>query len=253
MFLITLAIIAILEWWMWRQESSSSERSNFKTRLVANLGLGALAIALSSSEQYVTEYLHIGVGLSDEPFGFDLSSWPYFAQLMIYILASTLLSYWTHRASHYYPLLWRFHGVHHSDLVVSASTSLRHHPGEVVLSMLVFFLLFTLLHMDAQPLLAGALALSSLSALLHTNIRLPDIAERFAWILPIPALHRSHHERAWYQSNRNFSQSFPLWDVIFRTYMPPPPKARITDYGDEVLGPLSALELFESAFRRTIK
>jgi hypothetical protein len=39
---------------------------------------------------------------------------PFFAELFLVLLVADLVQYWTHRAYHEIPLLWRFHAVHHS-------------------------------------------------------------------------------------------------------------------------------------------
>ena len=61
----------------------------------------------------------------------------------IEIVASVLLidfgSYCNHRLMHKIPFLWRFHRVHHSDLYLNTSTSLRFHPLEVIYSQGIYF------------------------------------------------------------------------------------------------------------------
>ena len=44
-----------------------------------------------------------------------------------------LLDYIYHRSMHYIPLFWRFHLVHHTDLTVDVSTTVREHPGETLI------------------------------------------------------------------------------------------------------------------------
>src|SRR5260370_1347539 len=39
---------------------------------------------------------------------------PFFAELFLVLLVADLVQYWTHRAYHEVPFLWRFHAVHHS-------------------------------------------------------------------------------------------------------------------------------------------
>ena len=39
---------------------------------------------------------------------------PFFAELFLVLLVADLVQYWTHRAYHEIPFLWRFHAVHHS-------------------------------------------------------------------------------------------------------------------------------------------
>src|SRR5258708_19915683 len=44
--------------------------------------------------------------------------------------------YAVHRCEHALPLLWRFHALHHSDPDLDVTTSLRHHPLEILLASL---------------------------------------------------------------------------------------------------------------------
>lgn len=248
LFSLSITVIAILEWRIWLKQHTSTQRLAFRRRMNANLGLGSVIVLLSSTEQFVVDFIGLDAQLS--LFSATLVGMGFGVQMLSYLLLSTFLSYWAHRASHYFPMLWRLHGVHHSDLTVTASTSLRHHPGEILITAPFFAVALGLLHFDPEPVVVTTFFMSTVSAWVHTDQRLPEPLERFAWFLPMPALHRLHHERAWYESNHNFSQSFPLWDVIFKTYLPPPPRDRDTDYGDETLGSLSAVALFESAFTR---
>ena len=60
------------------------------------------------------------------------SSWT--GMFALAVAAQTLVAYWTHRWMHATPLLWRVHRVHHSDPFVDVSTSLRHHPLELLVT-----------------------------------------------------------------------------------------------------------------------
>ena len=52
-------------------------------------------------------------------------------------LAFLFLDAWNygwHRLNHRFPILWRFHQVHHSDPVMDVSTATRFHCGEIAIS-----------------------------------------------------------------------------------------------------------------------
>jgi len=53
---------------------------------------------------------------------------------IIALLALDLLIYGQHVATHRLPILWRFHRVHHADLDLDATSGLRFHPVEILLS-----------------------------------------------------------------------------------------------------------------------
>src|SRR3954469_14915395 len=56
------------------------------------------------------------------------------APLLVLTASMVLLdffAYWTHRLMHILPL-WRLHALHHSDTDLDVTTTIRHHPAEVV-------------------------------------------------------------------------------------------------------------------------
>ena len=59
---------------------------------------------------------------------------PNWVEIILGVLLIDLGSYGMHNLSHRIPLLWRFHRVHHSDPNLNATSSLRFHPFEVVLT-----------------------------------------------------------------------------------------------------------------------
>jgi sterol desaturase/sphingolipid hydroxylase (fatty acid hydroxylase superfamily) len=56
------------------------------------------------------------------------------------LVVSSLAGYLVHVVMHKVPLLWRLHRVHHLDTHLDISTTLRHHPAELVVSVLVMVL-----------------------------------------------------------------------------------------------------------------
>ena len=57
--------------------------------------------------------------------------------LLAGIVVLDLYAYLLHRVQHASFLLWRLHAVHHADADMDASTTVRHHPGEFVLSSII--------------------------------------------------------------------------------------------------------------------
>ena len=63
-----------------------------------------------------------------------LDGWPAFwATLILFDLAI----YAQHVAVHHIPVLWRLHRVHHTDTALDATSGLRFHPLEIVLSIAI--------------------------------------------------------------------------------------------------------------------
>lgn len=116
-------------------------------------------------------------------------------------------------------MLWRFHRVHHADLDMNASTGLRFHFGEILISVLF---------RTAQVLVFGISrrALSIWSTLLlvevmfhHSNIGLPRAIERWLSKLVVtPRLHGIHHSLEPDEVNSNWSSGLTIWDWLHGTF-----------------------------------
>jgi len=57
---------------------------------------------------------------------------PLWASLLLILLVADLMQYWTHRAYHEVPFLWRFHAVHHSTKVMDWLAGSRLHMLELI-------------------------------------------------------------------------------------------------------------------------
>lgn len=141
------------------------------------------------------------------------------AEIVSTIVLFDLFDYWWHRINHRIPFLWRFHRMHHSDTEVDVTTSLRFHPGELLLSYVakVFWILFW------GPSLAGFIlfeaAITAYAQFHHSNIDFPDAFEKkLRWIHMTPRLHASHHTVSLRSRDANFSTIFLIWDKIFGTF-----------------------------------
>jgi len=138
------------------------------------------------------------------------------------VLSVILLDYglyiW-HVLTHKVPQLWRFHLVHHIDLDLDASTALRFHFGEMLLS--VPWRLVQICVVGASPLALSTWQTFVLASILfhHSNVRLPVRLERLlSFIIMTPRLHGSHHEARREHANSNWSSGFTIWDLLHGTY-----------------------------------
>jgi sterol desaturase/sphingolipid hydroxylase (fatty acid hydroxylase superfamily) len=138
-------------------------------------------------------------------------------------LALDLAIYLQHRAFHAVPALWRLHAVHHADAYLDASSGLRFHPLEIVLSMLWKMLWVGLLGIAPAVVIAFEVTLSAASLLTHTSWRVHSGLERaLGSFLITPAVHRMHHELV-AAPDRNFGSTLLVWDLIFGTRVIPLP------------------------------
>ncbi|HXX49021.1 MAG TPA: sterol desaturase family protein, partial [Myxococcota bacterium] len=132
-----------------------------------------------------------------------------------------LVSWAWHRANHALPVLWRFHRVHHADPVVTASTSLRFHPGEILLSLPVRLAAIALLGAPLAGVLAFEAVFGAANALEHGNFDLPaGLEQALERAFVTPALHRRHHSVSRAEHDANYGTIFSFWDRLGRSRCP---------------------------------
>ncbi len=139
------------------------------------------------------------------------------------LTALDLLIYGQHVAAHRLPMLWRFHRVHHADLDLDATSGVRFHPVEILLSMGVKVIAVSLLGAAYEAVLIFEITLNATSVFNHGNVRLPAWCDRaLRWIIVTPDMHRVHHSIRPEETHSNFGFNLPWWDKLFGTYRAQP-------------------------------
>jgi sterol desaturase/sphingolipid hydroxylase (fatty acid hydroxylase superfamily) len=134
------------------------------------------------------------------------------------IVALDLVSYFWHRANHRVAFLWRFHQVHHSDPTFTASTGVRFHPGELLLSLPVRLTAVALVGASAEAVVLFEIVFTVANLVEHGDIDLPLRFERLmGYAFITPALHRRHHTKPGPERDTNFGTTFAIWDRLFGT------------------------------------
>ena len=136
--------------------------------------------------------------------------------LSVLLLDYTL--YLWHVLTHKVPVLWRFHRVHHADLDLDASTALRFHCLEMVLS--VPWRAAQVLAIGVAPLTLSIWQTATLLAILlhHSNVEIPLYIER--WLcrcIVTPRMHGIHHSMIREEADANWSTIFAFPDYLHRT------------------------------------
>jgi sterol desaturase/sphingolipid hydroxylase (fatty acid hydroxylase superfamily) len=134
------------------------------------------------------------------------------------------LAVWAqHVAFHKVPLFWRFHRMHHADTDIDATTGLRFHPGEILLSLAIKAGVVVLLGAPAAAVVAFEIALNATSLWNHANLRLPARIDALVRrVLVTPDMHRVHHSWRPEETNSNYGFNFPWWDRLFGSYRAQP-------------------------------
>ena len=127
--------------------------------------------------------------------------------------------YLLHRANHKFGFLWRFHRVHHSDPQMDATTAIRFHTGEVLISAALRLAVIPLLGITLWQLLTYESLMMPVILFHHSNVNVPEKADRWLRALVVsPAVHRVHHSRMQFETDSNYSIVFSIWDRIGGTF-----------------------------------
>jgi sterol desaturase/sphingolipid hydroxylase (fatty acid hydroxylase superfamily) len=127
--------------------------------------------------------------------------------------------YWWHRFNHRVPFLWRFHAVHHADAEMDASSGVRFHTGEIVLSFLVRLAVLPLLGVTLPELLLYETLSLPVILFHHSNLRISEGADRWLrWLIVTPRMHYVHHSRWQPETDSNYTSLLSVWDRLFGSF-----------------------------------
>ncbi|MGE0595632.1 MAG: sterol desaturase family protein [Hyphomonadaceae bacterium] len=146
---------------------------------------------------------------------------PLWAWLLIDLALLDLWTYAWHRANHEWRPLWRFHRVHHLDRFLDASSALRFHPGEVLISALARAPLIVAAEIPIASLLVFDALLLAAALFHHSNVRLPASLERALRVIIVtPSHHWVHHHTVRADTNANYASLLTVWDRLFASWSP---------------------------------
>jgi sterol desaturase/sphingolipid hydroxylase (fatty acid hydroxylase superfamily) len=136
-------------------------------------------------------------------------------QLLLCILVADLMQYWTHRAYHEIPFLWKFHSIHHSAKTMDWLAGSRMHVLELVFTRVcvlgpLYVFGFEKSVMDAYIIVVGFQAVFN-----HANVHLPWGPLRY--LIVTPDFHHWHHSSDREALDRNYAAHYAFLDHIFRT------------------------------------
>lgn len=153
----------------------------------------------------------------------NLTSWPFPVKFALGFLWLDLVIYWQHRKFHEWPLFWRLHKVHHIDLDLDASSGVRFHPVEYLLSMLIKIAAVGVMGVHFLCVIAFEVVLNAVSTFHHAAIALPRPLDALLRLLVVtPDYHRVHHSTHPDETNSNYSFNLTWWDRLFGSYVPQP-------------------------------
>jgi len=187
-----------------------------RLRLLRNFALAAINFGLSPAVVLPLSALAASHALAWRP-----AWWRGAGGLTLDLLLLDGLIYWWHRANHVWPLLWRFHMVHHLDRFLDASSAIRFHFGEVLISATARAGAIVLLGFPLASILAFETLVLIATAFHHSNLRLPPRFEAaLALVVITPSIHWVHHRRRRSDTDSNYGTVFSFWDRLFASRSP---------------------------------
>lgn len=219
----TVAALCLAVLWTIEATAPMFERSTGRVgHDVGNMVLGIFNAALASAlfagaTLGVTEWsAGAGFGLLHLSL---LASLPIWLEYSIAILVFDAWQYLWHRLNHRIPFLWRFHAVHHSDAAMDATTGLRFHTGEILLSSTARLVVLPILGLSIGQVLAYEAVLLPIILFHHSNMRMPKELDRIARsVIVTPWMHWVHHSDWQPETDSNYSSIFSWWDRLFGSF-----------------------------------
>jgi sterol desaturase/sphingolipid hydroxylase (fatty acid hydroxylase superfamily) len=138
------------------------------------------------------------------------------AQVFLMLVVGDFCAYWYHRLAHSAGPLWKFHRLHHSSHSLDWIAATRQHPIDEALLVVLFNLPAVVLGVSFQSVGFVALLLKLHSTLIHSNIRCSF--GLLDYVLVSPKFHHAHHRYSVEHKDSNFSQLFPVFDLVFGTW-----------------------------------
>lgn len=171
-------------------------------------------------------------------------------QFLLIVVVADLLQYWTHRAYHEVPFLWRLHRVHHSVRRLDWLAGSRLHLGEILATRGTIFAGIYLMGFDERAFGAYLAFVALHATFIHSNLRwrFPAVERWFV----TARYHHFHHSSEDEAIDRNYAVHLPVLDRLFGTFFLPAdgrwPKSYGLAGGETVPG--GYVGQFFSAFRK---
>lgn len=162
----------------------------------------------------------LAVGVQARGWGlFNVVELPTWFEVAASVVLFDLAIYAQHWVFHRVPWLWRLHLVHHVDLDFDATTGIRFHTVETLLSFVWKGVVITLLGPPLLAVMIFEILLNATALFNHSNARLPLWLDRLLrLVLVTPDMHRVHHSIEDHETNSNYGFCLSWWDFLFRTY-----------------------------------
>jgi len=215
---VSIPVIAYL---IYRKENKSPERKdynnqvshdiyNLSTSLVSNI---SGSILKRQSDKLFKESEKNNFGLINY---FKISN--NYKKIIALILIDFYMYNW-HKINHTNKFLWYFHKFHHKDQSMSASSGIRFHFGEIILSEIFRTAILLPMGINKSQIEFYEKILLPIIIFHHSNIKIDDSLDEFLNVLiSSTGFHRLHHSKNKLESDSNYGSVLSVWDRLFKTF-----------------------------------
>ena len=144
-----------------------------------------------------------------------MSSLHFIVQFVLIMLVADIMQYWSHRAYHEIPFLWRFHAVHHSSEQMDWIAGSRVHVIELLLTRMLILLALVLCGFSLGPVNAYIAFVAFQAVFDHANVSVNPGLLRYVFVTP--NFHHWHHSQDREALDKNYAAHFAFLDYIFGT------------------------------------
>ncbi|WP_024481297.1 sterol desaturase family protein [Cellulophaga baltica] len=222
-----LILISLVVWGLevafpWRKNQSIFRKDFWLDGFYMFFNFFLFVIAISGFYKLLEKFFS-QLGISESSLTLiDFSSWPSWAQLVIFFIILDFVQWFTHTLLHKYEFLWNFHKVHHSVKEMGFAAHLRYHWMEnIVYKPLKTFGVMILGGFEPEQAYIVHFIAITIGHFNHSNIKITW--GPFKYLFNNPVMHLYHHAYDLPKGTYgvNFGISLSIWDYIFRTnYIP---------------------------------
>ncbi|MFZ1333619.1 MAG: sterol desaturase family protein [Flavobacteriales bacterium] len=222
-----LVAISLVVWLLeiafpWRKEQSLIRKDFWLDAFYMFFNFFIFSIVISGAYKML-ELLFGDLGITAKSLAvIDISLWAPWVQLLVFFIVLDFVQWFTHVLLHRYPLLWKFHKVHHSVKEMGFAAHLRYHWMEnIFYKPLKTFGVMILGGFEPEQAYIVHFITIAIGHLNHANIKITWGPLKYVFNNPV--MHLYHHAyvlpKGWY--GMNYGISLSLWDYIFKTnYIP---------------------------------
>jgi len=222
-----LILISLIVWSLeiafpWRKEQSIFRKDFWLDAFYMFFNFFVFSIAVDGLYRMLN-LAYTDIGLDSNSLAIvNIKGWPMWVQLVTFFIVLDFVQWFTHVLLHKFPVLWRFHKVHHSVKEMGFAAHLRYHWMEnIFYKPLKTFGVMILGGFEPEQAFIVHFAAIAIGHFNHANIKITWGVLKY--IFNNPVMHLYHHAYILPQGRFgvNFGISLSIWDYLFKTnYIP---------------------------------